>query len=152
VSANRISVKEYRQLIEGAKRKRKRGGSHAGKDGTLYEEGEQRLLAALLDGLELNWFHVPNGGARCGAEGGKLKAQGCKAGVLENFIVDPPPNGPPGCPGVVIELKRKGGGKVSAAQRKWLEILQARGWIVAVCHGADEAKIFVFKRGYKYIL
>lgn len=143
----RISIAEYRALLQTNQRRPNRR-TKTGVDGTLLEEGEQRILAEFLDGLGIPWFHVPNGGARCAAEGGKLKAQGVKSGVPDNFIVEPPPNGPPGCPGAVIELKRKKGGTASADQKGWLAILEQRGWLVKVCHGAEEAMDFVAQLGY----
>ena len=143
----RISIAEYRTLLQQNQRRPNRRANTCA-EGTLLEEGEQRILAEFLDGLGIPWFHVPNGGARCAAEGGKLKAQGVKSGVPDNFIVEPPPNGPPGCPGAVIELKRKKGGAVSADQEKWLATLEQQGWRVKVCHGAEEAMDFVAQLGY----
>ena len=145
-----MSIIEYRALLQkkqqppGSARKKARTGV----DGTLLEEGEQRLLAEFLDAIGVPWFHVPNGGVRCAAEGGKLKAQGVKPGVPDNFIVAPPPNGPPDCPGTIIELKRKNGGVVSADQKRWLAFFETQGWTVKVCNGADEAIAFVERLGY----
>lgn len=42
-----------------------------------------------------------------------------------------------------IEMKRKKGGRVTAEQKEWLEILQASGVMSAVCKGAEEAIAFV---------
>jgi hypothetical protein len=104
------------------------------------EEVEQVALAQFLDlYFRDNWFHVPNGGLRNKAEGGKLKAQGVKAGVLDNWIVRPVK----GTPGVIIELKRVRGGVTSPDQKRWIETLTNFGWICRVCAGADMAIKFV---------
>lgn len=104
------------------------------------EEEEQVTLAQFLDLMFWEqWFHVPMGGLRNKAEGGKLKAQGAKAGIPDNWIVRPVK----GAPGVVVELKRVKGGVVSEDQKKWLKTLAGFGWICRVCAGADEAIKFV---------
>lgn len=142
-----ISVTEYRKLLGEAQPSGRRKARKFGVDGTPLEETDQRVLAEYLDALNLDWFHVPNGGARCAAEGGKLKAQGVKKGVPDVFICNPPPNAPEYI-GTIIELKRKNGGVVSLEQKRWLMILKAQGWLTKVCHGADEAIAFVEQLGY----
>lgn len=105
-----------------------------------YEEAEQRALAQYLDLIfPGEWFHVPNGGMRSKAEGGKLKAQGVKSGVPDNFIVRPTK----GAPGVIVELKRVKGGSLSKEQKEWVATLRGYGWIVGVCKGAGAAIEFI---------
>lgn len=100
------------------------------------EEQEQRTVAQFLDlFFPGEWFHVPNGGMRNKAEGGKLKAQGVKPGVPDNFIFRPVCN----APGVVIELKRISGGTVSKEQKEWLKMLSKFGWLCYCIKGADAA-------------
>lgn len=88
-------------------------------------------------------FHIPNGGARSKAEGGIFKAMGVKAGVPDLFL---PVAG--GCMnidtypeyhGLFIEMKAEGG-RLSAAQRQWLDRLRGQEYACAVCHGAEEAE------------
>lgn len=116
----------------------------------LKEEREQEILAQFLD-LKFyeQWFHVPNGGARpsredkagkrFSVESQKMRRQGVKKGVPDNFIMRPVR----GAPGVVVELKRVRGGTVSPEQKKWLATLQSFGWITHVAKGADDAIKFV---------
>jgi hypothetical protein len=85
---------------------------------------------------ELKWlFAVPNGGDRNVIVAAKMKAEGVKKGVPDYIW--------PVCagrfPGMVIELKRIGLGKVSAEQRKWMDHYESQSWYVRTCYGADEA-------------
>lgn len=102
----------------------------------LSEESSQRLVADYLDRTDLLWCHVPNGGARNKAEGGKLKAQGCKPGVPDVFIFTKPKKiNYSDKIGLAIELKRVSGGHPSPNQKRWLNSLSKQGWVTAVCHG-----------------
>ena len=93
-----------------------------------YERGKWTELAAM--------YHIPNGGSRNKAEAARLKAQGVKAGVPD--ICLPAARG---CyHGLYIELKRRNGGRVSEAQRGWIEYLENAGYCARVCHGWDEAR------------
>lgn len=81
-------------------------------------------------------YHIPNGGSRNKAEAARLKAQGVRAGVPD--ICLPAARG---CyHGLYIELKRRNGGRVSEAQRGWIEYLENAGYCARVCHGWDEAR------------
>lgn len=111
------------------------------------EDAEQQVLAKWLDMHKINWFHPPNGGDRNQIVGRKLKLQGVKRGVPDVMIVDPPPASPENV-GTAIELKRLKGGRLTKDQKRWLEILKSRGWVVAVCRGADEAVKLLEKLGY----
>ena len=77
------------------------------------------------------WFHVPNGGARHRAEGGKLKAHGARAGVPDLIFVK---DGR--CCG--LELKTECG-RVSTAQQAAHTGLMMAGAEVDVAYGLDEA-------------
>ncbi len=79
-------------------------------------------------------YHIPNGGSRNAIEALNLKRQGVKAGVPDLCL----PVARGGYHGLYIELKRKGG-RLSAAQRVWIENLRAQGYAVMVCYGFREA-------------
>ena len=112
---------------------------------TRPEEDEQRAVAQYLDmRRDLVWCHVGNGGMRNRAEGGKLKAQGVKAGVPDILIFNATKEGHVG---TAIELKRRDGGKLTIGQMEWLCNLKKNRWATALCHGSDEA-IEVLKRLY----
>lgn len=105
------------------------------------ESAEQQALmqwaarsAGRLPGVEL-LFHIPNGGSRGKAEAGRFKAEGVKSGVPDLFL----PVARGCCHGLFIEMKRRRGGRLSVAQKLWLEALEKQGYAVAVCRGWDEA-------------
>lgn len=114
-------------------------------DAVVSEEDEQRALVAWADSvLVVDWndtsrtfaigdylLAVPNGGARHRAEGGKLKAQGVRAGVPDLFLAVPRA----GSCGLWIELKRQRGGKTTPAQEQWIDRLTDAGYTVAVAQG-----------------
>lgn len=129
------------------------------------EHSEQRELvrrarrAGLLIAAVPNGAHL-RGGAR---EAAKLKAEGLEPGVPDLLVFDPPTDDSPvseferdlverlralspagrarvlalaGCgPGAGLEMKREGGGRLSADQQRWGELLRARGWRWGVAHG-----------------
>jgi hypothetical protein len=109
------------------------------------EAAEQKILAGWLDSRRygtdrLAWFHVPNGRKRSRRVGAILKREGVKKGVLDNFVIDPPPK-KPGYVGTVCELKRVGAtpSATSAHQLIWITRLERRGWFVFVAKGAGDA-------------
>ncbi len=91
------------------------------------------LMAAKMPELAL-LYHVPNGGARCAATAGRLKAEGVKAGVPDLCL--PVPRGV--YHGLYIEMKVKPN-KPTQEQKKWLEALRLQGHMTAVCYGWKEA-------------
>lgn len=104
------------------------------------EEQEQRAViewcewnASRFPQLKLI-FHVPNGGHRSKAEGGRFKAIGVKPGVPDLFLPVPRPP----YHGLFIELKAPGG-RVSTAQLSWIVSLMNAGYMAKVCYGAGEA-------------
>lgn len=118
------------------------GKKHGLKPVYPKEEKEQEDLARFLDfKFPGEWFHVPNEGKKAIGYHMKMKLQGLKSGVPDNFIMRPVR----GCPGVVIELKRVKGGNVSPEQKTWLETLKSFGWITRVSKGADDAIRFVME-------
>lgn len=81
-------------------------------------------------------FHIPNGGSRNVIEAHNLKLQGVRAGVPD--ICLPVPRGPYAA--LYIELKRTQRGRVSDAQRGWLEALNRAGNKAVVCNGWEAAR------------
>lgn len=81
-------------------------------------------------------YHVPNEGQRSRATGGRLRAEGLKRGVPD--ICLPVARGK--FHGLYIELKRVEGGRVSDAQREWIDRLNAQGNLACTCRGWDEAR------------
>lgn len=80
-------------------------------------------------------YHIPNEGKRSRTGGARLKAEGLKAGVPDLCL----PVARGGCHGLYIELKRRKGGVVTAAQTAWMDSLLQQGYMVAVCRGWEEA-------------
>lgn len=101
---------------------------------------QQRLFqwAAMQSGampeLEL-LYHVPNEGKRSRATGARLKAEGMRPGVPD--ICLPVARG--GKHGLYIELKKRKGGRLTPAQRQWLEKLKGQGYRAEACHGWEAA-------------
>ena len=63
------------------------------------------------------------------------KAQGRKNGVADVLCLIQKR----GYAGLVIEMKRREGGKVSDAQKAWIAAAEKAGYYTAVCFGSDEA-------------
>ena len=89
-------------------------------------------------------FHVPNGGARHGAVGAKLKATGVKRGVPDLLLPVPRTRARGDTlrdmwTGLAIELKR-GTNDVEKgdSQYRWLRRLQRQGWATDVAHSARQ--------------
>lgn len=80
-------------------------------------------------------FHIPNGGSRNQIEAKHLKAQGVKPGVPDLCL--PVARGI--WHGLYIEMKRQKGGRVSDAQRRWLEDLERQGYRAEIACGWQEA-------------
>ena len=77
-----------------------------------------------------------NGGSRNLLEAMKLKRTGVSAGFPDIEI--PIPCGP--YHGLYIEMKRKKGGVLSAAQKDWIDYLNRAGYYASVAHGFEDAK------------
>lgn len=83
-------------------------------------------------------YHVPNsgGGPQHINYSRKLKAMGLKSGVPDLVL----PVARQGFHGLYLELKRRAGGDVSEAQRRWHFELRQEDYRVEVCRGADAAR------------
>lgn len=105
------------------------------------EDTEQLAVIAWCEGYALAdararlLLHIPNGGSRHIVEASKLRRLGVRAGVPDLLL----PVAVAPYHGLWIEMKRRKGGLVSAAQHGWIDALRAEGYAVAVARGADEA-------------
>lgn len=84
-------------------------------------------------------FHIPNGGERKKSEAARFKAEGVKPGVPDLFL--PVARGP--YHGLFIELKRQKGGRLSEAQRRWLDALRKQGYSAYVAFGWKDAAALI---------
>lgn len=107
----------------------------------LTEDEEQQALfrwiafaAGRYPKLKL-CIHIPNEGKRSAANGAKLKRMGLRPGAPDVFL--PVSNGKYN--NLFIEMKRTKGGKVSAAQKRFIEDLNKYGNLAVVCNGWEEA-------------
>lgn len=80
-------------------------------------------------------FHIPNGGHRHKPVAAKLRREGVAAGVPDLFL----PVARSGYFGFFIEMKRRNGGRVTARQQYWIQVLREQGYRVDVCRGWGEA-------------
>lgn len=100
------------------------------------------LDAQIGAGADITYSHLPletwtGGGTRGAIAAQRLKRLGVHRGVPDYLLV---------IKGRIcfIEMKKRSGlGRVSEAQRRWLEVLGWAGAQVAVCEGFTEAKIVV---------
>ena len=119
----------------------------ASKGANPVEDVDHLAVARYLDLLGVLWQHSPNEGKRSPKTGAKLKQMGMRQGFPDFQIFDAPPLYP--CAkGVIIELKRQKGGKVSDDQRYWLAELGRRGWVATVAEGANEALDYLRSLGW----
>lgn len=96
-----------------------------------YNTGKRPELAMM--------FHVPNGGKRNAIEAARFKAMGVKPGVPDIFL----PVARGGYHGLFIELKRREGGTVSAAQHDMIVKLRAQGYKADTCKGWEAARLLI---------
>ena len=96
------------------------------------EDDLQKSVCRYLSLEKLLFHHSPNGGKRNFFEAVKFKAMGVKAGFPDIAIYEPMGN----YHGLMIELKVKGG-KATKLQMEWLRLLQAKGYMVAICYSLD---------------
>ena len=105
------------------------------------EAQEQAALFARCTAMEWKYpqlkllYHTPNGGSRNSAEAANLRRQGVRPGVPDIFL----PVARCGYHGMYIELKRRKGGRVSAAQQRFITAVRKQGYYAVVCFGADDA-------------
>lgn len=99
-----------------------------------------KMLFAIPNGAGVNHQHSRNG-TRFSLEGAKLKREGMKQGVPDVFLARPAN----GFHGLFIEMKRakKSLSKTSPQQLAWHSALNAMGYQVVVCYGAEEVKAVI---------
>lgn len=99
------------------------------------ERHEQKVFVTWLAKKQIPYYASANGGSRNSLEAVNLKRSGVQAGVPDICILIPK------APyhGLYIEMKRRKGGTISAAQRYWLALLNQQGYRALVANGADEA-------------
>lgn len=97
-----------------------------------------RFLALLaIDNPDVGLaYAIPNGGKRHIGTARKLQEEGVKPGVPD--ICWPVPRYP--FHGLYLEMKRVKGGKVSDAQKPWVQRLREQGYKVEICKGFEAAK------------
>ena len=110
------------------------------------EYKEQIRLAAYLDRLGVLWCHVPNERRMSPRAGRALNLAGRKSGIPDCLVFEPAPGK---STGVVIELKRRKGGRLSPTQREFLQRFSALGWPAYCAAGADDAIRWLQEQGYK---
>lgn len=109
------------------------------------EEVEQRVVVEYLRLRGHKFSAIPNSTyTPSWNQKRKNKEMGLNAGLPDLFcIIHYTP--------VWIEMKRRKGGRLSPAQKEWIQALEDSGQTVWVCHGADEAidKIKQLEKHYK---
>ena len=95
---------------------------------------EHEVQCAFVQWFRLQWpghriIAIPNGGLRSKATAGKLRAEGVEAGVPDLFV--------PSC-SLWIEMKTERG-RLTGAQRDWIDYLNGVGHTAIVVHGLDAA-------------
>lgn len=90
----------------------------------LIAECDRRALTNPLWGYI---FAIPNGGQRTKSQGGKLKAEGVRAGIPDLFL----PVARRECHGLFIELK-VGSNDLTKRQIWWIDRLKEQGYCAAV--------------------
>jgi hypothetical protein len=110
------------------------------------ESEEQQALfrwAKLSEGRlpELKLLHhIPNGGKRNPREAARLKLEGVRSGVPDISL----PVARGRYHGMYIEMKADKG-RLSENQIEWMDRLRRQGYLVALCHGWEEAAKIIEK-------
>lgn len=100
----------------------------------MSESDEQIAVVAHCRAKGYPVYHVPNGGMRSKREAALFKRMGVSAGVPDLCV----PVARGGCHGLYIELKARNG-RLSEAQRKWLDALRGEGYCAFCCVGRESA-------------
>jgi hypothetical protein len=136
-----MNVDDYRAMLEALAAPSKRGSAAAMRRGCPTEGDEQRAVfewARLLERRRPELallLHIPNGGLRNAPEAARFKGEGVRRGFPDMFL----PVARGGYHGLMVELKRARGGRVSDDQMAWLSALNEQGYRAVVARGAAEA-------------
>jgi hypothetical protein len=109
---------------------------------------DDQVMLGRMPGINL-LFAIPNGGKRILGEARKLRRTGTTAGVCDLFLpIARKQKDGSIAHGLFVEMKSTVG-KVSPAQRQFIDDVQAQGYAVHVCYSATEAidKIERYYRG-----
>jgi len=105
---------------------------------TIHAELVARLRAAgrgSRDGSRPDlFFHTPNESRSAPQYRARLRRLGVSPGVPDLVFVLPPPCG--GYVAAALEIKTESG-RASKDQKRWLEVMSAHGWAVAVEYGLE---------------
>lgn len=132
-----ISLDDYRKLTA-TDRHKKRGRKRR------FNRPEEALQRACIQWVNTHLalypdlaylFHPANGGFRTPAEAGILKAIGVRTGVPDLLLPLASPSGK--YQGMALELKSPTG-KLTEAQKRWLERLERNGYLTAVVRSLDD--------------
>lgn len=107
------------------------------------EHDEQKALIKWFDlqykALAGRLAAVPNA-SKCPVwVGAKMNAEGRRKGFPDLLLLTPRAQ----YLGLIIEMKKAGGGVVSKEQKNWLEWLNHQGFMAVVCNGFDEARAVI---------
>ena len=118
--------------------------------GIAWQPTEEQEQAAVMEWAMLmekqfpeleDLIHIPNGGWRSKSEAVRLKKIGVKPGVSDLFL--PAPVGK--YHGLWVEMKRQKGGKLSPAQKDWIDRMNRKGYLAVRADGAEEACEVIYK-------
>jgi hypothetical protein len=117
---------------------------------TDWQPSEEQEQMAVIEWRDLmlpqfpdleDLIHIPNGGWRSKPEAARFKRLGVQPGVSDLFL--PAPRGK--YHGLWIEMKRRQGGKLSPAQKDWLDRMNRKGYLALRADGAEEACEILYK-------
>lgn len=109
----------------------------AAKNRKSEEADYHRKLVAIMRTAKLLFVHVPSESKATPQYRAKLKGMGLTAGVPDILIFNRSEKYP-AYRGFALELKA-GTGRVSDAQREWVDALRDQNWAVDVVFSLDEA-------------
>lgn len=87
-------------------------------------------------------FHIPNGGSRNIIEAAKLKRMGVRRGVFDYFLATPRLIEGNLYSGAWLEMKAPKG-RLKPEQKDWAQMMNDRGYVVAVCYDWEQARDFI---------